>query len=48
MSAFLKKLTCTGTWRQVFICLMPALLLGFFGGSKKNVVGSESYQIHSV
>jgi hypothetical protein len=26
---YLKKLTCKGTWRQVFICLRPHPLLGF-------------------
>jgi hypothetical protein len=31
---FSKKFTFTGTWRQVFICLRPPLLLGFVWGSK--------------
>ncbi len=35
-----KKLTCKGTLRQVFICLGPPSLQGF--------VGSESVQIKSV
>ncbi len=36
---YLKRFTCKGTWRQVFICLSPSPLLGFC---------SEPVQIQSV
>ncbi len=44
----LKKLTCIGTSRQVFICLRPPPLLGYCLGWSINFVGSESGQIQSV
>ncbi len=44
----LKKLTCKGTLRQVFICLMPLPLLDFYLQWSTNFVGSESGQIQSV
>ncbi len=44
---YLKKLTCKGTLRQVFICLRPPSHLGFFLGWYSNFVGSESGQIQS-
>jgi hypothetical protein len=48
MSAFLKKLTSKGTWRQVFV-RGPLPLLGFcFWGGKAIFVGLESGQIHRV
>jgi hypothetical protein len=43
----LKKFICKGTLRQVFICQRPPPLLVFFWGWSRNVVGSESGQIHS-
>jgi hypothetical protein len=39
-----KQLSCKGTLRQVCICLMPPLLLGFCLGWCSNFVGSESGQ----
>ncbi len=36
----LKKFTCKGTLRQVFICLRPPSLLGFCLGWSSNFVGS--------
>ncbi len=44
----IKKLTCKGTLRQVFICLRPPPLLGFCLGRFSNFVDSESGQIKSV
>ncbi len=44
----LKKWTCKGTLRQVFICLRPPPLLGFCLGWSSKFVGSESCQIQSV
>jgi hypothetical protein len=44
----LKKLTCKGSLKQVFICLRPPLLLGFCFGWSSNFVGSESGQIQSI
>ncbi len=44
----LKKLTCKGTLRQLFICLRPPPLLGYCLGWSINFVGSESGQIQSV
>ncbi len=44
----LKKLTCKGTLRQVFICLRPPFLLGFCLGWSSNYVGSKSGQIYRV
>ncbi len=43
----LKKLTCKGTLRQVFICLRFSPLRVFLGWSS-NLVGSQSDQIQSV
>jgi hypothetical protein len=43
----LKKLTCKGTLRQVFICLRRPLL-GFCLGRSSNFVGPESGQIQCV
>jgi hypothetical protein len=45
---FSSKLTCKGTWRQVFIFLRPPPLLAFCLEWKNNFVGLESGQIHSV
>jgi hypothetical protein len=45
---YLKKFTCKGTVRQVFICLRPPLLLDFSVGWQSNFVGSESGQKHSI
>ncbi len=39
---YLKKLTCKGALRQVFICLRHPPLLGFCLGQSSNFVGSES------
>jgi hypothetical protein len=39
---YLKKLTCKGTLRQMFICLRPPPLLGFCLGWSTNFVGSKS------
>ncbi len=44
----LRKLTCKGTLRQMFICLRPPPLLDFCLGWSSNFVGSESGQIQSV
>ncbi len=44
----LKKLTCKGTLRQVFICLRPPPLLGFCLGWSSNFAGSETGQIQTV
>jgi hypothetical protein len=45
---YLKKITCKGTLRQVFICLRPPPLLGFWLGCYSNFEGSESGQKQSV
>ncbi len=45
---YLKKLTCKGTLRQVFICLRPPPLLGICLGWSSSFVGSESGQKQSV
>ncbi len=45
---YLKKFTCKGTLRQVFICLRPPPLLDFCLGWCCNFVGSESGQKQSV
>ncbi len=42
---YLKKFTCKGTLRQVFICLRLSPLLDFCLGWSSNFVGSESGQI---
>jgi hypothetical protein len=44
----LRKFTCKGTLRQVFICLRPPSLLGYCLGWSSNIVGSESGQIQCV
>ncbi len=44
----IKKFTCKGTLRQVFICLRPPSLQGFCLGWSSNFVGSEYCQIQSV
>jgi hypothetical protein len=43
----LKKLTCKGTLRKVFICLRPLPFLGFCLRWSSNFVGSQSGQIQS-
>ncbi len=43
-----KKLTCKGTLRQLFICLRPPPLQGFGFGRSSNFVGSESSQIQTT
>jgi hypothetical protein len=44
----LKKLTCKGTLRPVFICLRPLPFYVFIWGGLANFVVSESGQIQSV
>jgi hypothetical protein len=44
----LKKFTCKGILRQVFICLRPPPLVGFCLGWSSYFVGSEFGQIQSV
>ncbi len=44
----LKKLTCKGTLRQVFVCLKPPPLLGCCLGRSSNFVRSESSQIQNM
>jgi hypothetical protein len=45
---YLKKVTCKGTLRQVFICLRPPPLLGCCLGLSCNFAGSDSGQIECV
>jgi hypothetical protein len=45
---YLKKLICKGTLRQVFICMRPPPLLGFWLGRQGNFVFSESGRLQSV
>jgi hypothetical protein len=44
----LKRLTCKGTLREMFICLRPPTLLYFCLGWSRNFVGSETGQTQSV
>jgi hypothetical protein len=48
ISRYLKKSTCNGTLRQVFICLRSPPILGFCLGWEGNFLGSKSRQIQSV
>jgi hypothetical protein len=45
---YLKKFTCKGALRQVFIYLRPPPLLGFCLGWSSNFVGSESGKMQNV